>query len=224
MLPSLLKAYRGGSDPEVGAALVAALIESSSVLDSFHDSRLEDLLSTYSESVQASARPLITELASLRESRLQRLEKLLGELDGGDVERGRRVFFGRKAACSTCHTIGFEGGDVGPDLTSIGAIRSRHDLAESILFPSASLVREFGSLRVKTSRAVYEGIPRDGTNRVLILLTGADYQVRIPRSEIVSMDPSPVSMMPEGLNESLTLTELSDLMVYLVAQKERPAD
>ena len=196
LLPSLLKAYRGGSDPEVGAALVAALIESSSVLDSFHDSRLEDLLSTYSESVQASARPLITELASLRESRLQRLEKLLGELDGGDVERGRRVFFGRKAACSTCHTIGFEGGDVGPDLTSIGAIRSRHDLAESILFPSASLVREFGSLRVKTSRAVYEGIPRDGTNRVLILLTGADYQVRIPRSEIVSMDPSPVSMMP----------------------------
>ena len=161
---------------------MAALIESSSVLDSFHDSWLEDLLGTYSESVQASARPLIAELARLRESRLQRLENLLGELHAGDVERGRRVFFGRKAACSTCHTIGFEGGSVGPDLTSIGAIRSRHDLAESILFPSASLVREFGSFRVETSREIYEGIPRGGSNQVLILVTGADYQVRIPRT------------------------------------------
>lgn len=224
LLPSLLRAYRGGSDPEVGAALVAALIESSSVLDSFHDSRLEDLLSTYSEAVQASARPLIAELARLRESRLQRLGKLLGELGAGDVERGARIFFGRKAACSTCHTIGFEGGSVGPDLTSIGAIRSRHDIAESILFPSARLVREFGSFRVETSREIYEGIPRGGTNQVLILITGADYQVRIPRTESVSMDPSPVSMMPEGLHESLTVTEMSDLMVYLVAQKMRPAD
>ena len=113
---------------------------------------------------------------------------------------------------------------MGPDLTSIGAIRSRHDLAESILFPSASLVREFGSFRVETSREIYEGIPRGGSNQVLILVTGAEYQVRIPRTEIVSMDPSPVSMMPAGLHESLTLTEFSDLMAYLVAQKERPAD
>ena len=52
-------------------------------------------------------------------------------LKGGDVDRGHAVFFGAKAGCSSCHTIMADGGDVGPDLTGVGAIRSGIDLLEA---------------------------------------------------------------------------------------------
>ena len=70
--------------------------------------------------------------------RLRKLEPLLTA--GGDVGHGRRIFYGEKVACSSCHTIGAEGGHVGPDLTGIGATRSGRDLLEAIVFPNASFV------------------------------------------------------------------------------------
>src|SRR5207237_9423065 len=72
-----------------------------------------------------------------------RLEQLLTALQSGDVRRGQAVFQSPKAACSSCHAIGYLGGSVGPDLTHIGKIRSDRDLLESIVFPSASFVRSY---------------------------------------------------------------------------------
>ena len=106
---------------------------------------------------------------------------------------------------------------MGPDLTAIGAIRSRHDLLEAIMFPSASFVRQFESYRVETELDVYAGIIDERTPEAIVLVTGADYRVRVPRGDVVSMDPSPVSMMPEGLHEAVSLAELSDLMTFLEA-------
>ena len=57
--------------------------------------------------------------------------------------RGQAVFFGRKVACSTCHRIGGKGGQVGPDLTRIAAIRSGRDLLESIVFPGSTFARGY---------------------------------------------------------------------------------
>ena len=36
-------------------------------------------------------------------------------------------------ACTLCHKIGYRGGQLGPDLTSIGRIRSERDLLEAVL-------------------------------------------------------------------------------------------
>ena len=44
-------------------------------------------------------------------------------------------FHSEKAACFTCHAIGYRGGDVGPDLTKVGQIRSERDLLEAIVYP-----------------------------------------------------------------------------------------
>ena len=64
---------------------------------------------------------------------------------------------------------------------------------------------------------VYAGIIDERTPEAIVLVTGADYRVRVPRGDIVSVDPSPVSMMPEGLHEAVSLAELSDLMTFLEA-------
>jgi hypothetical protein len=45
--------------------------------------------------------------------------------------------------CGTCHKIGEEEGDLGPDLTTIGATRDREYLRRSILYPNAELAEGF---------------------------------------------------------------------------------
>ena len=93
-------------------------------------------------------------------------------VSGGDVTRGRQVYFGKKAACSSCHTIGLEGGDVGPDLTAVGAVRSVHDLIEAIIFPSASFVPGHEIYRVETADDVYSGVLRRRNAEYVVIVSG----------------------------------------------------
>jgi putative heme-binding domain-containing protein len=141
---------------------------------------------------------------------------------GGDIGRGRHIFFGPKVACASCHTIGAEGGHVGPDLTGIGAIRSGHDLLEAIVFPSASFVPGHEVFTVDLAHDRLSGVIRSQNRETVVLVTGPNGEVRIPRSEIKSMQPSKVSLMPEGFDESLTKAELTDLLAFLQAEKTRP--
>lgn len=175
-----------------------------------------------SAEVRAAAAPLLARVEeqrrSLREN-LSRLEPVLRMR--GDAARGRQIFFGAKAACSSCHTIGADGGQVGPDLTAIGAIRSPHDLLEAIVLPSASFVPGHESYRVETKRDVYVGVLRERSPDAVVLITGPGDEIWIPRADILKMETSTVSLMPDGYDEVLTHGELADLLAYLRAQVSR---
>jgi putative heme-binding domain-containing protein len=181
-------------------------------------------LGSYPESVRAAAQPLLARLEELQRTRIRRLQKMEPMLyAGGDVGRGRRIFFGEKVACYQCHTIGNQGGHVGPDLTAVGAIRSGPDLLEAIVFPSASFVPGHEVYIVETAAERYAGVRGDGDANSLTLITGpgAGGTVRIPRQKVLSIRPSTVSLMPEGLDESLTRSELIDLLAFLQQQTSR---
>lgn len=64
-------------------------------------------------------------------------------LHGGDAEAGRRSFFeNTTAGCFRCHAIEGQPGvpsEVGPELSSIGLLRSRQHLLDSILSPSQAI-------------------------------------------------------------------------------------
>ena len=128
------------------------------------------------------------------------------------------MFNSTKAACSACHAIGYLGGKVGPDLTHIGKIRNERDLLESIVFPSASLVRSYEPVQVTTKTGkVYNGLIRKDAPDEIVLATGANQEVRIARDDIEEMQPSKVSVMPAGLDQQLTPRELADLVAFLKA-------
>ena len=147
-----------------------------------------------------------------------RLEQLLASLKGGDVRRGQAIFNSTKAACSSCHAIGYLGGDVGPDLTHIGKIRSERDLLESIVFPSASLVRSYEPVLVTTKDGkIYNGVVRKDVPDEMVLATGVNQEVRLPREDVETVQPSKVSIMPAGLDQQLTPRELADLVAFLKA-------
>ena len=149
-----------------------------------------------------------------------KLEELVANLKSGDIRRGQAVFNSTKAACSSCHAIGYLGGRIGPDLTKIGGIRSERDLLEAIVFPSASFVRSYEPVFVTTNDGkTYNGLVRKDTPDELVLVMNATQEVSIPRKQIEDVQPSKVSIMPAGLDQQLTLQELADVVAFLRACK-----
>jgi len=110
--------------------------------------------------------------------------------------------------------------NVGPDLTRIGKIRSERDLLESIVFPSASLVRSYEPILVTTKNGkVHNGLIRKETPTELVLTLGLNQEVTVARDDIDEIQPSKISIMPAGLDQQLTPRELADLVVFLKACK-----
>src|SRR5262249_26398829 len=161
------------------------------------EDRLKRLFAAYPERVRRDSEPLFQQLRDAQRERIERLRKLEPLLTaGGDVGRGRRIFFGPKVACSGCHPSGAEGGNVGPDLTGVGAIRSGHDLLEAIVFPSASFVPGYEVYVVDIGTDRVSGVIRSQSPDAVVLVTGPHGEERIPRSQIKSMQRSNVSLMP----------------------------
>ena len=103
----------------------------------------------------------------------------------GDTEQGRELFFGKKAACYACHRIGGEGDVLGPDLSQIGQVRTRRDLLEAILLPSATLARGYESYSAVTGDGrIVSGVISHQTERTIHLRTSDRAEHRIARGEI----------------------------------------
>jgi putative heme-binding domain-containing protein len=166
--------------------------------------------------VQAAAAPLLASLNADLAQQNARLDALLPTLSGGDLNRGHLVFNSEKTACTLCHKIGYRGGLLGPDLTTIGKIRSERDLLEAIFFPSATLVRGYEPFTVTTKAGeTHTGIVRQDDDTTVVLATGHDTTQRIARSEVADLQPSAVSPMPPGMDAVLTRQELADLLAFL---------
>jgi putative membrane-bound dehydrogenase-like protein len=211
----LLDVYTRSTEDRVGRALLAALNEPS-VRAGLHVEVVKPHLEKYGPEVKKEAEKLYAALNAGKAKQSARLEQLLAGLKGGDVRRGQTVFNGAKTACSSCHTIGYLGGNIGPDLTHIGSIRTERDLLESIVFPSASFVRSYEPMLVTTTDGkIYNGVVRKDAPDELVLATGANQEVRLPRDTIEDVQPSKVSVMPAGFDQQLTPQQLADLVTFL---------
>lgn len=216
-LERLLGAFGQTTDEEVGRGLVAALARSPAKA-TLRAETLKPRFAKFGPPVQVDAEALYAALGAEAAQQKVRLDELAGSLSGGDIRRGQAVFNSAKAACAACHSIGYLGGKVGPDLTRIGQIRAERDLLESIVFPSASFVRSFEPVALATRDGkVVSGIILSEAGDEVLLATGPNEQARVPRGEIEEMRPGTVSVMPAGLDQQLSKQELADLVAFLKA-------
>src|SRR5262249_28149603 len=158
---------------------IAGLLRSEHPADGIAAERIPEMLKSFPAGVWAAAKPLLARIEKEKQSRAPRLESLEPLLRGGDIDRGREVFFGKRAGGSSCHTIMTDGGDVGPDLTSVGAVRSGMDLLEAIVYPSASFVPGHEVYRVETATEVYTGVQGESTPDAVLIISGPRDRVRI---------------------------------------------
>lgn len=137
-------------------------------------------------------------------------------LDKGDAARGEKVYRRGDMLCLKCHAIGGAGGAVGPDMSSIGASAPVDYLVESLLMPSKAIKEGYHSVLVTTTRGEQlTGIKIRETKEFLVLRSDQDREVTLPRKRIESQTPSKISLMPEGLTDTLTRSELVDLVKFL---------
>lgn len=216
VLPRIVTAFDRSTSAAVGTALVRALERSTDRLDVLSERDLATRLAKFPEPVPTQAAPLMLAMRQRQNARLKRLEQVDASLVRGDIDAGRRLFFG-KATCATCHAVGAQGAAFGPDLSNIGEIRSRHDILEAILYPSASFAREYETWRVRTKTGENTGIVKEQLPDALLLETGPGATLRLPRASVAAVEPVEFSMMPPGLEQMLTPQELSNLMAYLEA-------
>jgi putative heme-binding domain-containing protein len=183
-------------------------------------------LKTWLAGAPAEARslalPLLESLAARREEQAGYLKLLADELGKttGDRRRGQEIFFSRKVGCYGCHRASGGGGHIGPDLSQIGRLRSPRDLLESIVFPSSSVVPEYRSYVVATrdgrliqAMIVYED------NEAIDLRSSDLAELRVARKQIEEIRPAASSIMPEGLEKSMSRQELADLIEFLARRK-----
>jgi hypothetical protein len=63
------------------------------------------------------------------------------------------------------------------------------------------------------------GVLRSDSPDEVVLVTGERDETRIPRRDILDMQPGTISLMPQGLEEQLTRQELADLLAFLKATR-----
>jgi putative heme-binding domain-containing protein len=185
-----------------------------------HIDRARQLFAKYPAGVQDQAKTLYELLDADAAKQAARIEALLPVLKDGDVRRGQALFNSERTACSTCHAIGYLGGNIGPDLTRIGQVRNERDLLEAIVFPSASFVRSYEPMIISTKDGDdYSGVVRRDAVDEIVLATGPGAEVRVARGDIAEIRPGKLSVMPQGLDEQLSREELADLMAFLKATR-----
>lgn len=181
------------------------------------------------------------EISSLRRGQLQKhanadlakeAKELFQSLEGGDrmaVYRSLRDLVQGPAdaaagapvfvrACSACHTHKGAGGKVGPDLTGV-----RNQPADAlllhILVPNYEVAPAYQTLTVTTQdgRSISGWLAAESDSS-LQLRTAAGTEETVLRKNVASLAASGLSLMPDGLEQTMTKAELANLVAFLKSE------
>jgi quinoprotein glucose dehydrogenase len=179
-----------------------------------------DVLEAAQERKQEPFSALVEEYQTQLAEKNDPLAKYRITLEGGDKQRGYDIFFGRSdASCRRCHKVNGSGGDVGPDLSKIGADKERQYLLEALVNPNAKIAKGFETaILVTDSGKVITGIVKEETDDHLSVMLNDGTPVRVNKDEIEERAPGR-SGMPDDLIKHLSLSDVRDLVEYLSSLK-----
>jgi putative heme-binding domain-containing protein len=150
---------------------------------------------------------------SVSDDRLQRMA-LVARRGGGDPMKGRELYRG-KTGCAACHVLFGEGGRIGPDLTPYDR-RNLEAMLLAIVNPAAEIREGYENITITTRDGrLLSGFKVEADDHRLVL-RGLDGQnLTVAREDILSLEASEHSLMPEGLLNPLTDAELRDFFAFL---------
>ncbi|MEM8488737.1 MAG: PVC-type heme-binding CxxCH protein [Bacteroidota bacterium] len=141
------------------------------------------------------------------------------ELDvksAGDPVAGEAIYRRPGLGCLRCHAIGGAGGQVGPDLSSVGANAPTDYIIESLFAPEQAVKDGYALTSVeRTDGQVLMGTLIRDTGSAVLLRNAADAVVTVPNNLIAKQEILPGSLMPAGLVASLTREEVLHLTAFL---------
>ncbi len=221
--PGLLRPFfqrQGGAD-RLAAAIVAANLRQDAArlaLRGVYASGRSDaaLVAALSQAAGINAEPI-----ELSGDQLQRLgEEVMAK---GDAARGELIFRRAEVSCMKCHSVSGAGGDVGPELSAVGATSPVDYLLNAVLNPDLSIKELYLTRNIVTADGkVFQGIVVDRDDQRVLLKDATGQRIAIPVDEI-DEEIEGKSLMPKGLPSLLTHDEFLDLVRFLV-ELGRPGD
>ena len=132
----------------------------------------------------------------------------------GDIKKGETAFI---AKCSTCHSVGNIGKDIGPKLANIGKKLDKTALLDAIINPSAAIAFGYAPvmIKAKNGQAVYGFLLSEGETTVIKDIAGNQHTFKT--GDIESKQQMSTSIMPDAAALGFTDQELADLTTYLLS-------
>lgn len=229
---NLLAAYPTLSDGEKAAALTALASKAAFAkplvdaivakafpkqdVSASHQRQLRTLNDPAISAVVETLWGKLNESPAAAKASIARYRKLYGEkpLWAYSAKKGAEVY---ARICAVCHQMNGTGGKLGPDLT--GSWSNGVDyFVENIVDPNSVIGPDF-QLNLITTKdgAIISGMVAEETPGALVVRTLTD-SVTVQKDNIANRTISPASMMPPGLLDTLSESEVIDLMKFLTTK------
>ncbi|HEY2880972.1 MAG TPA: hypothetical protein VGJ15_01030, partial [Pirellulales bacterium] len=143
------------------------------------------------------------------------VQKLATEVAAkGDAIRGESIFRSADLNCIKCHSLCKAGGEIGPELTAVGATSPVDYVVRSILNPDAQKKEAYETKIIVANGLQSVGIEIERNNETVKLKDATGRIVSIPIADIEE-EGKGKSLMPEGLTKFLTHQEFLDLAKFV---------
>jgi putative heme-binding domain-containing protein len=130
-----------------------------------------------------------------------------------------RILYQGKGGCVSCHSIENRGGSLGPDLSDIGALRTREALRLALTDPDAEVRPEYITISVITSRGDrIEGIRLNEDDFSIQIRDDAGNPRSFLKDATKTISRELRSLMP-SYSAKLSAREIDDLVAYLSSLK-----
>ncbi|MBC7892137.1 MAG: c-type cytochrome, partial [Sphingobacteriaceae bacterium] len=200
-----------------GEDLVLSLLKDKKVPQDLIASTVNGVSRAWRKSVRSEAATYLPGGKATAGKKLPSMTELLAMK--GKPENGIAVF---KQQCAICHQVNGEGMDFGPKLSEIGSKLPKEGQYLAILHPSAGISFGFEGWEIKMKDgSVLTGVVSSKTETDIDLKYPGGAMQRIKTADVKSMKQLPDSMMPSGLQESMSSQELVDLVDYLMTLKKK---
>jgi cytochrome c oxidase cbb3-type subunit 3 len=147
----------------------------------------------------------------------------------GDASKGKEVY--DASGCASCHIIDGQGGDSGPELTKVGALRGPSYLKTTLLYPGSDLPQahvflETGGLLdfmfihlVTNAGKSYEGtrVVEDSFHIVIRDAQGSFHS--FAKSDLKELKKEPGKSVMPSFRDKLSAAQIDDLVAYLAGLK-----
>ena len=134
----------------------------------------------------------------------------------GDWEHGRDLFASPKLNCVKCHRVRGEGGIAGPDLSNL-IHRDSASVERDIREPEATLHPDYVTYQAETRDGeLHIGFLRGSSLDTVRLFDADGRETTLLRTNVVNVHPTGVSLMPTGLLEGFSETDVRDLLTFLM--------
>ena len=191
--------------------LLEALPENKELLASLDASRREFLLQHKDEIIRKLATKHLG--SGIRADRISVIKQYAPSLTAdGDREKGRVLF---ASLCAACHRLDGVGREVGPDLAAL-TDRSSGFYLTAILDPNRAIQENWMTFVAATGdQRLYTGALAEETSSGIVLIGADGVRSRVARAELKSLTSTGRSLMPEGLEQAISISDMSHLLTYL---------